>query len=292
MKLLSAISLLLLASSYSPLVQARPQPRDVDERHVRRRGKKDSGDGGNSAESNVDGDVDRNGLYVGGLIIEPGAGSCIPFSDTLIQDFVTASTYSSDHDMECNTNSCGASGSPGCCRYHTNLLRCDLDDEFPTQPVRKRSIFATLGELFYTHTIVLIPCPSHISAFATNSRPYEQTSRSLFLLTLPLLLKKDRIRMGMVVSSSSSQTQMHARSSRTGRKHIPTNRSWTVRKVRMLWLVLQGTNATKDRAVPFPFVSAILLVVQHHGSRRTTETQPVLQVIRLRLNPPCMANHY
>ena len=57
---------------------------------------------------------------------------CVPFSDPAVQGATGAvddpwGTYS----PECDTNDCPG----GCCRFHTHVLHCDEDDDYPHQPV-------------------------------------------------------------------------------------------------------------------------------------------------------------
>jgi hypothetical protein len=147
MKAFSAISLLLLASS-ATTVQAQRQQKHrsiraataVEDEQHRRRGKKEDGETGAGGDPNRGGTVGGviTGLAGGALVDFPGA--CMPFTlangdiNSLALDAIAIAN--GGHSQECNTNSCASAGSPGCCRYHTNLLVCDLKDEYRTQAVR------------------------------------------------------------------------------------------------------------------------------------------------------------
>jgi hypothetical protein len=140
MKFLSAISLLLLASSYTTAIkhsnirskiamlddaeQQETQQEAPERPH--RRGKKTS-------SSSDDSPDDRDGGS-DGLINE--SRNCIPFTDPQVAVSIDKGQTTEGHDSECDTNSCGSSGSPGCCRFHTSLLRCDENDDYPHQAVR------------------------------------------------------------------------------------------------------------------------------------------------------------
>lgn len=136
MKVLSAITLFLL-TSFSTTVQAQKQKHRnirsataIEDAQDRRRGKKEGEPGNDGGDGAILGDD--------GFVIEPG--TCIPFTldngnpNPLVSAAIAKAQAS--HDEECNTNSCGSSGSPGCCRYHTNSLRCDQSGILWRQPVR------------------------------------------------------------------------------------------------------------------------------------------------------------
>jgi hypothetical protein len=151
MKLLSAISLLLLASSYTTAVKhgnirstiamlddaEQQQTQQEAPEHPHRRGKKtssssSSGDNGDD-RGDTDGDV-IPGIGDPGLIEE--SKTCMPFTNPAVAISIAKGQTTEGHTSECDTNSCGSSGSPGCCRFHTSLLRCDENDDYPHQAVR------------------------------------------------------------------------------------------------------------------------------------------------------------
>jgi hypothetical protein len=153
MKFLSAISLLLLASSYTTAIkhsnirskiamlddaeQQETQQEAPERPH--RRGKKTSSSSDDSPDDNDNPD-DRDGGSDGDVIFDPGlineSRNCIPFTDPQVAVSIDKGQTTEGHDSECDTNSCGSSGSPGCCRFHTSLLRCDENDDYPHQAVR------------------------------------------------------------------------------------------------------------------------------------------------------------
>lgn len=79
------------------------------------------------AEGKLKGSVDQNNRKLELLEWQ----ECVPFDDPLVQQATGAvdnpwGTYSE----ECDTNECPG----GCCRFHTHVLRCDEDNDFPHQP--------------------------------------------------------------------------------------------------------------------------------------------------------------
>jgi hypothetical protein len=54
---------------------------------------------------------------------------CTPFEDPQVQN----ARFSEDEnaDSDCDDNFCPG----GCCRFHTQMLRCDESNDFPHQPV-------------------------------------------------------------------------------------------------------------------------------------------------------------
>ena len=55
--------------------------------------------------------------------------ACIPFDNPVLASSIGSTARLAS--PECDTNDCGG----GCCRYHTFLLVCDEDNEFPQQAV-------------------------------------------------------------------------------------------------------------------------------------------------------------
>ena len=209
MQLFSTVSLLLLASSSFTVQALKDQQQHSSLRReqdqFRRRGKKGGSNGGNASPGNVQGDSGAPARTRDGSaaqIDEPGpAGTCISFNDEIIA--ASAASQSDLHDAICNDedNTCGSADSPGCCRYHTNLLVCDTSNDFRQQAVRNEIHLAPLlcrtsrrtticvPFLSYTHTIVRIPCPP-FSASVTITHPYPLLlSRLKLHLQLLRLLK-------------------------------------------------------------------------------------------------------
>ena len=149
MKVFQLILLLLLAASYR--VEARGRVlRKGSNKKGKNKGKGGGGGGGGSGgggggtggggggvEDRFDavGDVIDVGNISPYGIDEPS--DCLVFDSNLVQ--ATIAKYDEDHDEICNSNGCGSFNSPGCCRFHTNLLRCDEDNDYAHQPVSTRS---------------------------------------------------------------------------------------------------------------------------------------------------------
>lgn len=145
MQLFSTVSLLLLASSSFTVQALKDQQQHSSLRReqdqFRRRGKKGGSNGGNASPGNVQGDSGAPARTRDGSaaqIDEPGpAGTCISFNDEIIAASIASSAESQSdlHDEICNVedNACGSADSPGCCRYHTNLLVCDTSNDFRQQ---------------------------------------------------------------------------------------------------------------------------------------------------------------
>lgn len=136
MKVLQIISLFLLAASSG--VEARE--RRLGKGKSDKKDKKSGGGGGGGGGAQQD----RFGAD-GGVIQFDGTGSspfgilepsdCLPFDSDLVVN--TIRDAGDQHDAECSfRNGCeGSAGSPGCCRFHPALLRCDADNDFGHQPV-------------------------------------------------------------------------------------------------------------------------------------------------------------
>ena len=131
MKVLQVISLLLLAAS-SGGVEAR----------VRGLGHKSSSDSSSddtNGKGGGGGGGDR-GSDPGGGVVDLGLverHNCLVFSDAFVQTAI--GTSGGNHDSMCDSNDCGSANSPGCCRIHNNLLRCDVTNDCAQQPASKRS---------------------------------------------------------------------------------------------------------------------------------------------------------
>jgi hypothetical protein len=147
MKILQVVSLLFLLAASSG-VEARERGRGLrSEGSEFRELKPKAGSKSDSGGDNNEAGGLENRLDTGGGVIAFGNGSpyygidepsdCIVFDSDLVQNAIE--TAAEDHDDICNANGCGSANSPGCCRFHFSLLRCDLDNDFAHQPVSKRS---------------------------------------------------------------------------------------------------------------------------------------------------------
>jgi hypothetical protein len=166
MKVLQLISLLLLAAS--PVVEARRRNLKSE-----KKGDKDKEKGGGGTDDDgLDSRLDINGDIIdfgnGNGNASPYGieerGDCIDFDSDLVQSSIK--TAGNDHDDICDNNGCGSANSPGCCRFHYSLLRCDVDNDFSHQPVSKSNDWRLITEyhlrfqsicshlLFYQHQCV------------------------------------------------------------------------------------------------------------------------------------------
>ena len=130
MKVLQVITLLLLLAGFSGGVEAR-------ERGLGHRSSSGSSSDDKKGKGGGGG-VDRSDP--GGGVIDLGLverHDCLLFNDAFVQTAIE--TSGGNHDGICNSNDCGSTNSPGCCRIHNNLLRCDVTNDYAQQPVRKRS---------------------------------------------------------------------------------------------------------------------------------------------------------
>jgi hypothetical protein len=163
MKVISAICLLLLVSSYST-VQAQQKQGNIRTLS----GKKDD----SSSSSDENGGEDRD-IDTGGGIPNPDGANrlietkrCIPFSDDVVKAAVITGPRYENHDFACNSNTCGSVSSPGCCRYHTNLMTCDDVNDFQHQPVRDeihlRTSTVPMNDYIFYFVYSLYCCLFHI----------------------------------------------------------------------------------------------------------------------------------
>lgn len=133
---------------------------------------------------------------------------CLAFDNAFVQTAIL--TSGGDHDSVCNTNDgCGSADSPGCCRIHNNLLRCDVTNDFFRQPVSKR---LAINKYCEYHMKFQSPC-SHMLSFSASATPSQGTSQfQLQLLPSVQFQVKTGRWMGVLVMRCHPSTTLVRRS--------------------------------------------------------------------------------
>ena len=111
-------------------------------------------------------------------LVEPS--KCVLFNDTRIKSYLNNSARFSymNYDPRCDTNSCPQ----GCCRFYTNLLRCDYDNLFDTLPVSYFSLVVSLDPCL---SILQLICFSFESVSATTTPSHGRTGKTRHLPPTP-----------------------------------------------------------------------------------------------------------